>query len=332
MFRRGVLILLAVVVIAATTVSYLIFGEVRVAGPVPASLVVKKGANVHQIADDLGRQGLIRSKALFRLLARWGNVDRRILPGRYDFAGPVTMYRILRNLYEQKRMMVKLIFPEGWRVRKFARLLEERVGVPADGIIALCRDTELLAKWQIPAGTAEGYLMPAAYEFYWGIEPADVLDELISGTQKIFDDSLRARMAETGWNEHQVLTMASLIEAEIMRAEERPRVSAVFHNRLKLGMKLQCDPTVIYALGWPGRPLLYRDLKYDSPYNTYLYPGLPPGPICNPGKSAILAALYPTLSDELYFVARGDGTHVFSKTLDEHNRARKYVKRLRGQS
>lgn len=332
MFKRFFIMVFAVAVIAAGTLAFLIFGEIQIPGPIPAALIVKKGTSVPQIAEDLSRQGLIRSQPLFRLLARWGGVDRRILPGRYEFARRVSMYRILRDLYDQERMTVKLIFPEGWRVKKFARLLEERAGVPADRFIELCRDSALLAKWGIPTASAEGYLNPAAYEFYWGVEPEEVIEQLISATQKMFDDSLRARMAELRWNEHQVLTMASLIEAEIMRAEERPRVSGVFQNRLKLGMKLQCDPTVLYALGYPGRPLKYRDLTYDSPYNTYLHFGLPPGPICNPGKPAVLAALYPRNSAELYFVARGDGTHIFTRTLDEHNRARQYVKRLRGGS
>jgi UPF0755 protein len=131
------------------------------------------------------------------------------------------------------------------------------------------------------------------------------------------------------WTEHQVLTLASLIEAEVAVAEERPRVSGVFHNRLKKGYKLQCDPTVIYAMGGIDRPLLRRDLEINSPYNTYLHYGLPPGPINNPGRPAVIAALYPLETDEMYFVARGDGTHIFSKTLAEHNRARRLAKRLK---
>ena len=138
-------------------------------------------------------------------------------------------------------------------------------------------------------------------------------------------------LKELGWNKHQVLTMASLIEAEVGVAVERPRVSAVFHNRLKKRIRLQCDPTVIYAMGGIDRPLLYKDLEINSTYNTYLHYGLPPGPICNPGRPAMLAALYPIDSKELYFVARGDGTHIFSKTLAEHNRARRLVKKLRRQ-
>ena len=328
MLKRIVIILLALILVAAGVMAYLTFGQVDILGPGTATIIVKKGAHMGQIADDLDRQGLVHSKTIFLWLGRLAGVDRRIKPGRYDFRDRISTYHILQDLYYQNAVVIRIIFPEGWRIDQFARLLEQRVGTPIERFVELSRDSALLARWDIPDTIAQGYLMPAAYEFYWGAEPEEIIEELISATRRMFIDSLEARMAELGWSQHEVLTMASLIEAEAGVAEERPRISAVFHNRLRQGYRLQCDPTVIYAMGGLNRRLLRRDLEINSPYNTYLHYGLPPGPIGNPGRPAVLAALYPLDSDELYFVARGDGTHIFSKTLSEHNRARRQVKRL----
>ena len=157
--------------------------------------------------------------------------------------------------------------------------------------------------------------------------PEKVAQILVEQFKKTFTDSLLRRAEEINFSLSEVVTLASMIEAEAKDGEEREMISAVYHNRLKRGMLLQCDPTVIYALSELDRPLLLKDLKIDSPYNTYKYPGLPPGPICNPGKASIFAALYPADADYLYFVAKGDGTHIFSTTLKEHNKAKIKIKR-----
>jgi UPF0755 protein len=327
--KRLLLIFAAAVVLLAGTAAYLVFGTIEIRDQATATLIIRKGANTAQVADDLDQQGLLRSRQVFVWLARAWAIDRRLQPGRYDFTGRVAMYDILKSLHDQNALIVRIVFPEGWKIGRFGRLVESELGTPAEEFLALCRDSSFLARQGIPAATAEGYLLPAAYRFYWGIEPEEIIAELIASTQKMFTDSLIARMEELGWDEHETLTMASLIEAEAGVAVERPRISAVFHNRLRQRIKLQCDPTVIYAMGGTNRRLLYRDLTIDSPYNTYKYPGLPPGPINNPGKPAVLAALYPNESEEMYFVARGDGTHIFSKTLEEHNRARRLVRQLR---
>ena len=329
MLKKIILALLIVFLVTAGVLAYLVFGK-RSPPDGTATLIVPKGATTATIAADLDKLGLVRSPTIFRWLARVGNVDRHIKPGRYDFAKPVSTYDILQDLYHQHAVILSITFPEGWQIDRFARYAELKLGVSAARFNELCRDSLFLSTWPIPAADAEGYLLPAGYQFYWGAEPEEIVGELITATFAIFVDSLKTRMAELGWNIHQTLTMASLIEAEAGVAAERPRISAVFHNRLRKGIKLQCDPTVIYAMGGLDRRLLYRDLTFDSPYNTYLHYGLPPGPICNPGKPAVMAALYPPKSDELYFVARGDGTHIFSKTLREHNRARRKVKHLRG--
>jgi len=326
--KRIILSLLVIILLAAGILAYIVFGTVEIPQPGTATVIVKKGANLNEIAVELHNQGLLRSKPMFLWLARLRGVDRRIKPGRYDFRERVSTYRILQDLYEQNALMINVTFPEGWWVKHFAALLEHKAGVPYQQFMDLCRDSVFLSRHGVPASTAEGYLMPASYRLYWGLEPEEIINELLTATNNMFNDSLTERMAELGWTKHEVLTMASLIEAEVAIAEERPRVSGVFHNRLKKGYKLQCDPTVIYAMGGIDRPLLRRDLEINSPFNTYLHYGLPPGPINNPGRPAVIAALYPLKTDEMYFVARGDGTHIFSKTLAEHNRARSLVRRL----
>jgi len=326
--KRIILSLLAIILVTAAVLAYLVFGTVEIPAPGTATVIVKKGANLSEIAVELRNQGLLRSKPLFLWLARLQGVDRRIKPGRYDFKDRVSTYRILQDLYEQNALMISLTFPEGWWVKHFAALLEHKAGVPYQQFMDLCHDSAFLSQHGVPAATAEGYLMPASYRFYWGLEPDEIISELLAATDHMFSDSLKERMAELGWTKHEVLTMASLIEAEVAIAEERPRVSGVFHNRLQKGYRLQCDPTVIYAMGGIDRPLRRRDLEINSPYNTYLHFGLPPGPINNPGRPAVIAALYPLKTDDMYFVARGDGTHIFSKTLAEHNRACRLVKRL----
>ncbi len=328
MIKRLLLIFLIIVVLTAGVAAYFVFSKVDIPPGATASVIVRKGANTAEIAADLDRQGLVRSPMAFLWLARIWGIDRRLKPGRYDFTGSVSTYDILKDLRDQNALIIRIIFPEGWQIDRFGRWVENKLGASAERFVQLCRDSVFLARWDIPAATAEGYLLPTAYRFYWGVGPDEIVGELITSTHRLFSDSLVVRMDELGWSEHETLTMASLIEAEAGVAVERPRISAVFHNRLRKRIRLQCDPTVIYAMGGINRRLLYKDLKINSPYNTYMHYGLPPGPINNPGEPAVLAALYPDESDELYFVARGDGTHIFSKTLAEHNRARRLVRRL----
>jgi UPF0755 protein len=172
----------------------------------------------------------------------------------------------------------------------------------------------------IDAKSLEGYLLPADYEWYERSSAEEVLKSLCYSFKNFFTDSLVERTSEIGFTVHEVLTLASIIKGETDKVDEMPRISGVYHNRLRIGMKLQADPTVQYLLknGW--RRLTYKDLEIDSPYNTYKYFGLPPGPINNPGRDAILAALYPEKNKYLYFVADGNGGHTFAETLAGHNK------------
>ena len=199
-----------------------------------------------------------------------------------------------------------------------------KLGIDSARFMELVHDTALARELGVGASSLEGYLMPATYHFYWQSDEGEIVRTLVGQFWKSVDEALREEIATTGWSLHEVVTLASIVELETARAEERPRIAAVFLNRLSKGMLLQTDPSVIYALKKAGRwdgNIRREDLQLDSPYNTYQRAGLPPGPIGCPGRDAILAVIDPAPTRDLYFVSRNDGTHAFSRTLDEHNSA-----------
>jgi len=323
----------AFVVLVAALIAfaaYAVFTPVEL--PAPVTVTIARGEGTPQIAAKLDQLGLLRWQRLFIWRARWRGIDRHLRPGRYEFSGTTRMADILDALNQGRAVQATVTIPEGWTIARMAPYLGAQLGFDSAGFIALTRDSVLVHRWGSPADRLEGYLWPETYQFYWGVEPREVLERMAAAAQAMFTDSLRIRAVALGMDRHQVLTFASMIEAEAAQGNERARISAVYHNRLRSGMLLQCDPTVVYAMGGlpNGRPLQESDLSYDSPYNTYVYPGLPPGPICNPGRAAIMAVLYPDSTQELYFVADGRGGHIFSGTLEEHNRARARVKHQSG--
>jgi len=195
------------------------------------------------------------------------------------------------------------------------------------------RSDEIRRARRVEAPSLEGYLFPDTYLVPYGARARDAVDMMLSRMDRVFGDSLFARAAQQGMTPNQVLTLASIVEAEARVPDERPRVAAVYRNRLRRGMRLEADPTVAYAMGGYRGRLLYADLEVDSPYNTYRKAGLPPGPICSPGEAAIHAALYPAPdTSSLYFVARGDGSHIFTRTLREHLAAVKSVRAERARN
>jgi UPF0755 protein len=318
---------LLVALIGAVSIGYWIERPVILEAPV--DLIVAPGDATREIAGKLDSAGLIHSPLAFRWLARWRQIDRHLRPGRYRFEGQLHLSDILNRLHDGNAVKVTVTIPEGWTMARMAQYLANELGFDADSLLKLVKDPALLASWAPGSASLEGYLWPETYNFYWGVAPREVIGELLRNAKVVFADSLTARASELGMTRHQILTLASLIEAEASEGDERGLIAGVFHNRLRDGWLLQCDPTVIYALGGlpPGGALQKSDLSFDSPYNTYLYPGLPPGPICNPGRASIYAALYPESTDAMYFVADGDGSHRFSRTLSQHNSARTQIKR-----
>ena len=236
--------------------------------------------------------------------------------------------KILTILSEGKVFFHPVTIPEGLTRREIAQHLESLGIIEEEDFLEACSRTELLGSYDIEAENLEGYLFPETYHFSRGISAGTIITILVTQFKTVFTEEWRQRATEINMTPRKVVILASLIEKETSFPEERKLVSSVFHNRLRIRMKLDCDPTIIYAMKeqgpYTGR-LLKRLLKLDSPYNTYLRRGLPPGPICNPGQAALEAALYPSDEKYIYFVSKNDGSHVFSRTFSEHQRAvRKY--------
>jgi UPF0755 protein len=291
------------------------------------SLYVNKGNNLHQVVFKLKEQKIFIQPTFFLTYAELFKIDRRIHVGKYDLNKGITLAELTEKLTTGKGSSLDVTIPEGLNFKQIAGILKNQAGVDSAGFVEVASDTSFIGELNLDAPNLEGYLFPNTYKLYWGMEPKDVAKIMVKELSNILGDSLIRRMEQINFSLYQVLTLASLIEAEAQNPEERPIISAVYHNRLNKNMLLQCDPTVIYALPDLDRPLVLKDLEIDSPYNTYKYTGLPPGPINNPGKASILAALYPANVDILYFVAKGDGSHIFSSTLEEHSLAKMKIKR-----
>lgn len=286
-------------------------------------VVVDKGMSFSQIAARFQDSGLIKNDLVFKVLGRAFRIERRAKAGRYRFEPTASMADILRSLYRGATYREQILIPPGRRLEQIAQLLKRLAAVDSTEFVRLARDSAFVASLRVPAASADGFLLPETYDIEWREEAPSVLERMVNNFFKVFTDTLAARADTVGMTVAEVVTLASIIEKEAYLSSEMPRISAVFHNRLRLGMKLQADPTVRYALGkWKGR-VLYRDLKVESPFNTYFVTGLPPHPICNPGRTSIIAALYPVQgSREIFFVAQGDGSHYFTTNGLDHEHAK----------
>lgn len=286
------------------------------------SLEIENGLNVRQIGDFLVAKKLVRSSFPF-LVSYHIFADRRALQaGEYLLANDESIKSLLVKLIKGQVRLHAIVIREGMTAAEVAELLSF-LGNPQEFLRAI-EDPTLIADLDSQARDLEGYLFPETYYFPKKIPAAQALKTIISQFRQVFEPAWQKRGAQLGLSVREAVILASLIEKETSLPAERPLVSAVFHNRLRLGMKLDCDPTVIYALKKNGltiEKLKQADLMFPSPYNTYLHAGLPPGPICNPGREALKAALFPAPVNFLYFVSRGDGSHYFSSSYQEHLRA-----------
>lgn len=289
--------------------------------------LVREGENLRQVTERLAARGILRFPRLFLLLARIRGGDHAMQAGEYTLDASMTPSQILRALLEGRVNLYRVTVPEGTSVKQIAMLLEAQGLAEASEVLRLSWDAEFAKEAGIEAPSLEGYLFPDTYIFPRGLSVRSLLKTMVRRFWATYDADLRARQDASGWNLNDVVTLASIIEAETARPEERPLVASVLINRLRRGIPLQSDPTVIYGLEKFDGNLRREDLGADHPYNTYVHKGLPPGPICNPGLESLKAALYPAETDYLYFVSKNDGTHLFSTSLGEHNRAvRRYQK------
>jgi UPF0755 protein len=292
------------------------------------SILVQPGDSMSRIVQDLNKAKIIQDGKGLLLLSKLLGKDRHIQVGRYDFEKGMTLYSVFTRLSRGEVTLSQVTIPEGRTIKQIAGILQNEIQIDSSDFVKIATDSLIAKNLGIPASTLEGYLFPNTYKFSWGTSPEKIADIMVDQFKQTYADSLQRRAEAIDLTSTEVVILASLIEAEAKVEEERKLISAVYHNRLKRGMLLQCDPTVIYVLPELDRPLLLKDLEIDSPYNTYKHSGLPPGPICNPGEASILAALYPADVNYLYFVSKGDGTHIFSSTLIDHNRARDRVKQI----
>ncbi|MBI2154254.1 MAG: endolytic transglycosylase MltG [Candidatus Rokubacteria bacterium] len=273
------------------------------------------------VARTLERAGVIRSPLGFALLSALRGSARGLKAGEYEIPQNATTLLILSLLEEGKVKKHMIRFPEGGTVQDLGRLLEAESLASAEEALGLAGYPSFLRSLGIEAESLEGYLFPDTYHFIKGMTAAEMLARMVQRLREQVTPDILARAEAKGLTLHQLLTLASIIEKEAVAPQERPLISAVFWNRLKREMPLQADPTVQYAVGKERRALTRADLQVPSPFNTYRFPGLPPGPIASPGRAAILAALEPAKAPYLYFVSTGENRHHFSVTLEEHNSA-----------
>ncbi|MDZ4803352.1 MAG: endolytic transglycosylase MltG [Candidatus Eisenbacteria bacterium] len=290
------------------------------------TLTLAPGMTTRQIGKALRRVGVVRSSDAFMVMALVRGQSGRLRAGTYQISASEGLDRIVARLADGDVLRMAVTIPEGFNSREIAERVAPILGCGVDEFLAVIRDTVLARSMGAGPAGLEGYLFPDTYNLIPGTGASGFVQRLVERTITIFEERYAARAESLGLARHDALTLASLIEAEAAVDEERPRIAAVFWNRLREGMKLQSDPTVAYVLGRRPDRIYYKDLTVESPYNTYLVAGLPPGPICSPGEASIRAALYPVPnSRELYFVATGDGRHRFSVTNEQHNAARRQV-------
>jgi peptidoglycan lytic transglycosylase G len=305
---------------------------VRSASQPSARVLIQPGTGVLQIGRQLHGLGLVSHPEVFRLLVLEKGATGKLKAGEYELAGRMSLSQIVDKMARGDVVRRFVTFPEGRNIEEMAAIVAAE-GLPASAFLGAAKDPTPIADLDPKADDLEGYLFPDTYEIPPRPDaPVVVVRRAVERFRKVIAPELPA-VKQSGYTLREVVTLAAVVEMETAVPAERPRVAAVFLNRLRHRMPLQTDPTVIFAMrkagSWDGN-IRKRDLGIDSPYNTYRHPGLPPGPIASPGIESIRAVLHPATSDELYFVSRNDGSHHFSRTLAEHQRAVDHYQRGRG--
>jgi UPF0755 protein len=325
--RKAILVVLALTVVAAAAAATLVYKQTqqpyRGYTGVEQFVEIPAGASTRSIGDRLVSAGVIRDSLIYRLALWQSGQARTLKAGEYRFDEPMSPLDVIRKIARGEVYVLSVTFPEGLTIQDMAAIFESHgMGAAADFIKA-SKNVSLVAKLDPTAGSLEGYLFPETYSLSRHSEADELVRLMVTRFEQVFTPALREEAAAQGLSVRDTVTLASIIEKETAGPMERPLVAAVYRNRLRIGMALQCDPTVIYGLQRHGKytgNLRREDLAFDSPYNTYRYPGLPPGPIAAPGQASLEAAIHPANADYLYFVSRNDGSHAFARTLEEHNR------------
>jgi UPF0755 protein len=296
------------------------FGSVpKDGGDGSVEFVVKSGTSLTGIANQLAEEGFIRVPYLFVAFSLF--YKGKLIAGEYGLRKDMGMFEILRKMAHGERNIYALKIVEGYNIYNIAESVEKAHIMKGGDFLKLSKNRAFLQSLGVQADSLEGYLSPDTYYYSREVDVDKFIEKIAQRTLGFFaKEEIKKRMEEMHLTVHDTLTLASMIEREAKQREEKPVISAVFHNRLKKDMSLDCDPTVLYGTGDFLNPIRKTDLVTYTPYNTYTFKGLPKGPICNPDKNSITAALYPAQADYLYFVSKNDGTHVFSRDMKDHNR------------
>jgi UPF0755 protein len=316
-----VLALIAAVIVAASVYWEIFQWKSKSA----AEVAISKGSHLNAVAAQLERGGVIRSPKIFSFYARLKGVSGKLHAGEYEFPAGISIDDVLNAIVEGEVKRYRFTVIEGWNLKDIEKMLSEMEFLGpkiAEEFSKLIYDTNYHESLGVGGVLSlEGYLFPDTYVIDRPKGAKEIIEPMVKQYKGVYTDAFRKRAKELGMTDREVLILASIIEKETGKGEERPIISSVFHNRLKKGMVLASDPTVIYGIKDFDGNLRRRDLERPGPYNTYLTAGLTPGPICNPGKDSIEAALYPAKTDYFFFVSKNDGSHHFSKTMGEHSRA-----------
>lgn len=313
-------------VIATVVSTCFLYVAIQLLTPLPVGnknieIQIPKGATFRQAADIFVKENLIRDKNLFLFIGRISRIDRKIRAGYYSVYKSMNSFDLLKVLRKGQIIEYEITVVEGDSLREVAEKLSEKGIVSKENFEKLSSDKSFLSSYNINAPTFEGYLFPETYKIPKGMDPGEAIGMMINKMREKYTDKLISKASEIGLSEREVLTLASIIEKEAVSNEERPLISAVYHNRLKKNIPLQADPTAIYGIKSSKDKISSDDLKRKTPYNTYTIKGLPPGPIASPGMKSIIAALHPANVPYIYFVSNNDGTHRFSVTAEEHQSA-----------
>jgi len=328
MKKAGLTVLvLAALALAAAAALYLHYRDAvarRPSPPVAKTVVVPPGYSTKRIASLLAREGLIADEGAFVWYCRLHKLDGKLQAGEYRLRSDDGVAAIATTLAAGRIHLLKFTVPEGYDLDKTARVVAAAGICTQAQFLAACRAGD--PRGRVKGDNLEGYLFPDTYEVAADATAADVVAMMLERFFRVMGPAEVKKAKKEGRTLGEVVTLASIVEREAMRPAEKPVVASVFYNRLAKGMRLESCATVIYALGRQPDRLTVQDLKVDSPYNTYIHAGLPPGPICSPGETSLRAALEPARTDYLFFVSNGDGSHTFSRTLGEHLRAREATK------
>ena len=288
-------------------------------------ITIEKGMSLNSVSNLLLENEIIVNQNIFKLKVITRGLASKIPTGRFLINGKISDAILIDLIFNKGPIKLKLTIPEGSQAKNLFKDINTLLNTDYD-FNKYFNSTEILEQYQVDASSLEGYLYPDTYYLFHDSSPEEIIDILLSEFWKKFDENLQDRANQLGFSVHEVVTLASIIEGEAMLDSERSTISSVYHNRLKINMKLQADPTIQYIIPGPPKTLSNRDLRIKSDYNTYQNYGLPPGPINNPGIASIKAALYPEDTNFLFFVAQGDGSHAFTTNEKDHEEAKRIYK------